>query len=79
MQFMDNDGATHEVELKKCPFCDSLAKINTIGNKHTKSRKVEIRCSKMGCCRGFVVGARIHDFDFCVKRAQGSWNNRVNE
>lgn len=42
-------------ELKKCPFCGDIPEIIFIGNNHTKSRKVTIKCNK---CRIERTNAR---------------------
>ena len=78
VEFMDNSGDKHNVELLPCPFCGSVADIKSIGNYHTKSRKIEIKCSDKYKCgnKGFVVGALKHDFAFCVAHAVRRWNNR---
>ena len=77
--FQDNDGVMHMVKLDNCPHCGHLPKITPIGNSHTKSRKVEIKCSNRGNCgnKGFTVAAIYQGFDFCVANAAKQWNKRV--
>ena len=77
-EFMDNDGTTHEVYLKPCPFCGEQPDISSTGNSHTKSRKVQVSCKNTKCMnKGFVVGAIKHGFEFCVEHAVKRWNNRA--
>lgn len=80
-KFMDNNGDQHTVNVLECPFCGSAPEINAIGNYHTKSRKIEIKCSDSWGCgnKGFVVGAIKQDFSFCVEHAVRRWNNRSSE
>ena len=63
-----------EYELKECPFCGGEADAVHIGNLHTKSRKIEIKCKK---CRCKKINAAIrHNFDWLEKVAVEDWNQR---
>jgi len=75
--FMDNNGDTYVLFLDECPHCGSEAEVASIGNHHTKSRKVNVRCSSRSCGnKGFTVGAIKHGLDFCVEHAVKKWNAR---
>lgn len=77
MNFMDNNGDTYDISLDSCPYCGSDAEMTPQGNNHTKSRKVNVRCSSRQCGnKGFTVGAINHGFDFCVEHAVKKWNTR---
>jgi hypothetical protein len=81
VEFRDNNGDVHNVELLDCPFCGSAPKILSIGNYHTKKRSVVVKCSDEWKCgnQGFTVAALTHDFAFCVEHAAKRWNARNTE
>lgn len=63
------------VGLLPCPFCGTAPQIKLIGNDHTKSRKVQIRCPE---CRIERTDAAIrHGHDWLVNVASLEWNNRA--
>ena len=76
--FMDNNGVTYVISVRGCPYCGSDAKVTPVGNTHTKSRKINIKCSNRSCGnKGFTVGAIVHGVDFCLDHAVRKWNERV--
>lgn len=61
--------------LSNCPFCDSRPKVKYIGNDHSKSRKIIIKCSD---CRATITnGAIAHGFGWLEDVSQGQWNRRA--
>ena len=63
-----------EYALKPCPFCGGIPKAVHIGNEHTKSRKIKIKCTKCRCER---IDASIRfDFGWLEKIAVDHWNQR---
>ena len=67
---------TREIELMDCPFCGGEPAVAHIGNEHTKSRKIEIKCKK---CRCKKVNAAIHhEFSWLEAVAANDWNQRFN-
>jgi hypothetical protein len=62
-------------ELKPCPCCGSEnIEVKYIGNSHTKSRKVEIKCKSCRLTR--ADGAIYHDHEWCYETAKRFWNTR---
>lgn len=65
-------------ELKPCPCCGSEnIDVKYIGNSHTKTRKVEIKCKKCRLTR--VDGAVYHNHDWCYEVAKNFWNSRASD
>lgn len=62
-------------ELKPCPFCESKnIELVRIGNEHTKSRKVRIKCRK---CRFARIDASLrHGHEWIENCAIAAWNSR---
>ena len=64
-------------ELKVCPFCGGIPMLIMIGNNHTKSKKVTIKCEK---CRVERTNAAIYnDFDWLKELSIKHWNMRFTE
>ncbi len=61
-------------ELLPCPFCGGEAELLFIGNGHTKSRRVEVKCKKCRIKR--TVGAIRHGSEWCAKISINEWNQR---
>ncbi len=61
--------------MLSCPFCGGEAKKTFIGNNHTKSRKIEVKCTK--CFTKQVTATIRYGFDQCEKWADEKWNSRV--
>jgi Lar family restriction alleviation protein len=64
-------------ELKPCPFCGDAPEMQHIGNAHTKSRKIVIKCN--GCRIQRTDAAIRHDFNWLEKLAIEQWNKRAND
>ncbi len=64
------------IELKPCPFCGSDARMTEIGNAHTKSRTVEIKCSNAMCRATMVNKAMMHTMRWLAAKSAESWNQR---
>jgi hypothetical protein len=63
--------------MLSCPFCGGEAKKTFIGNNHTKSRKIEVKCTK--CFTTQVTATIRYGFDKCEEWANEKWNSRVGE
>jgi len=63
-------------KLKPCPFCGGEARLQYIGNNHTKKRAVHIGCSTPGCTVEIRVAAIYKGHDWCEKIAREKWSNR---
>jgi hypothetical protein len=61
--------------MLSCPFCGGEAKKTFIGNNHTKSRKIEVKCTK--CFTKQVTATIKYGFDKCEEWANEKWNSRV--
>jgi len=61
--------------LKKCPFCGGDATTTRIGNDHTKSRKIRVRCTNCGTQQ--TTGAIHHGFAWLEDEAAKKWDRRV--
>lgn len=63
-------------DLKPCPFCGSEdIEIKYIGNAHTKTRKVQLKCKSCRVTR--TDGAIYHDHEWCYETAAKQWNTRT--
>ncbi len=60
--------------LLSCPFCGGEPKKTFIGNDHTRSRKVEIKCTK--CFTKQVTATLRYGFEQCEEWANEKWNAR---
>ena len=63
-------------ELKDCPFCGSKPTMKHIGNDHTKSRAVEVRCSNIECRVARTDKAFRNDHAWLTAVAVEGWNRR---
>lgn len=62
-------------ELKDCPFCGSKPKVTIIGNDHTKSRSIIVKCPS---CRIQRKDSAIRfGIDWLKRVAKEQWNARV--
>ena len=58
-----------------CPCCDTEPDIIRIGNEHTKTIKIKVKCPK---CRLEQIDASIyHGFQWLEEVSQKKWNRRV--
>ena len=62
-------------ELKPCPFCGGDAVTEYIGNDHTKTRKLKIKCKD--CRIQLTNGAIKHDFAWLEDVTFKAWNTRA--
>ena len=60
--------------MLSCPCCGGEPELNFIGNPHTKSIKVTIKCKK--CRLQRTDGATRNDAEWCAKVAIKHWNER---
>lgn len=74
MEIHLNSGEVIEIGLLDCPFCGSQPDVENIGNEHTKSRKIKIRCS--GCRVERVNAAINHSSSWLLERSVEQWNKR---
>jgi len=74
MKFTSWDN-TKEIELLACPFCGSEPTIKHIGNDHTKTRSIEIKCPKCRVKR--IDAARRFSFAWLERVTAENWNRRV--
>lgn len=65
---------TKEYELNSCPFCGGRPEVIHIGNNHTKTRKIIIKCRRCRCQR--TDAALRHNFDWLEKVAVDNWNQK---
>lgn len=63
-------------DLKDCPFCGSKPVMKHIGNDHTKSRAVEVKCSNVECRIARTDKAFRHDHAWLTNVATEGWNRR---
>ncbi len=64
-------------KLKPCPFCEAEAKMKFIGNEHTKSRTIEVKCSNSECRVTMKNGAIRFGFDWLEDISIKAWNRRA--
>lgn len=63
-------------DLLPCPFCGSGAVLKQIGNDHTKTRTVEIKCSNAMCRATMVNKALRNSMPWLIEVSAKSWNTR---
>jgi len=63
--------------MLSCPFCGGEPKKKFIGNSHTKTRKIEVACTK--CFTKQVTGTVRFGFDKCEEWANEKWNSRIDD
>lgn len=63
-------------ELKDCPFCGSKPTMKHIGNDHTKTRAVEVKCSNIECRVARTDKAFRNDHAWLTAVAVEGWNRR---
>ncbi len=72
-----NNGEHKAIRLPPCPLCGSALKARHIGNSHTKSEKLQVKCESSRC-RIERTDATIHggidDLIGYQERAWGSTN-----
>lgn len=64
-------------ELKDCPFCGSKPLMKHIGNDHTKTRAVEVKCSNAECRIARTDKAFRYDHAWLTNVAIEGWNRRA--
>ena len=67
-----------EIELLNCPFCDSLPNVKHIGNDHTKTRSIEIKCENRMCRATMKNSALRLPFNCLEEISSKNWNRRTN-
>jgi len=66
-----------EPSLLDCPFCGARPKMKYIGNAHTRSRKIEVKCTGP-CCRVTQTNGAIRfGFKWLEGVAATAWNQRA--
>lgn len=63
-----------EYILLNCPFCGGAPDMHYIGNEHTKSKKINIKCG--GCRVQRTNAAMKHDFKWLEEISVSQWNER---
>ena len=74
MYYPNSDDKFTAGELLPCPFCGGEAKLTFIGNDHTKTRKVIIKCTKCFVKRTDATIKNNHEW--CAKTSINKWNTR---
>lgn len=74
-----NDGEVKSIRLPPCPLCGSALKAGHIGNSHTKSQKLQVKCTSKSC-RIERTDATIHGgIDDLIGYQEKAWNPWRNE
>lgn len=77
-KYIDNSGNEFQADkLLDCPFCGSEPKMTFIGNNHTKSRKVKIKCKNAFCRIETTTGSIRNDAEWTAKTSIEVWNRRI--
>ncbi len=63
-----------DIELKSCPFCGGIPKVDHIGNDVSTVRKIVIKCST--CQSKRVDASKNHDFEWLENVSSNAWNQR---
>lgn len=64
------------LDLKPCPFCGSDPEVKCIGNDHSRTRKISVKCSNK-MCRAQRTDASLRDgFHWLEGVAEEGWNLR---
>ncbi len=73
--YVDNNGNEFMADvLLLCPFCGNEPELLFIGNSHTESRKVTIKCKE---CRIQRTDAGLRfDHEWVARNAIKQWNQR---
>jgi hypothetical protein len=64
-------------ELLPCAFCGSAANLKEIGNDHTKTRAVQVKCSNMDCRVERTDKAMARGMEWLRAIAIENWNRRA--
>lgn len=76
-KYIDNNGYDYYYEAPlPCPFCGVVPEVMFIGNLHTKSRKVKIKCP--GCHIERTTAVISKPLNWCLVTAIDHWNKRIN-
>lgn len=69
-----NDGGYKAISLPPCPLCASPLKAHHIGNAHTKTQKLQVKCTAR-LCRIERTDATIHgDVNDLIRMQEKAWN-----
>ena len=66
-------------KLKPCPFCGSDAEQAQIGNNHTKTRSVKVKCSNKSCRFERTDSAIQNDIEWLEVVSTEAWNTRAEQ
>ena len=78
IKFRTNDEEEFDIELKPCPFCGSEdIQLLHIGNYHTKSRKITIRCRN--CRVEKTIAGISSENKLLIDDIVHWWNNRTQQ
>lgn len=64
-------------ELKPCGHCGSPAEMRLIGNDHTKTRSVTVKCTNLECRMERTDKALRHGHEWLKAVAIENWNRRT--
>jgi|GEM_PF-1757837 len=68
--------STEKNDLLPCPYCGCEdIDVKYIGNDHTKTRKVQLKCNSCRITR--TDGAIYNDHEWCYETAKKQWNTRA--
>lgn len=64
------------LDLKPCPFCGSVPEVKCIGNDHSISRKIKVKCSNKSCRIERTDATKRRGFNWLEGIAEEGWNLR---
>lgn len=79
-EYFPNTGESFMADgLAACPICGSEAELLFIGNDHTKSRKVTVKCSEIHCRVQRTDAALKQNHEWVARVAIKGWNKRTDD